>query len=260
MKLKNFNNNYKNVKDSDYFQKISNDYDMIISLIEFYNIREKVLVNLMCKNILRSNKKNLFNFYIWIDEDDKHNSLVCNAGKYYLFLDSCSTFFERYPTQKIVSWKAQDNLFKPMETIAMLSFLQTDDYNCCSFTFALLEIIIKLYLKYKDLEIMMDYLFLFFSHNHQGTFHSESVHILTKEEPSFFDRIYLFLLPREILELAESKQMLDILKNALIENNNKYDALMVEEIIENIEKNGYAIKLYRQKHLEYLMSEKNEKY
>ena len=107
---------------------------------------------------------------------------------------------------------------------------------------------------------MMDYLFLFFSHIHQDTFHSESVHILTKEEPSFFDRIYLFLLPREILELAESKQMLDILKNALIENNNKCDALMVEQIIENIEKNGYAIKLYRQKHLEYLMSEKNEKY
>ena len=103
----------------------------------------------------------------------------------------------------------------------------------------------------------MDYLFLFFSHIHQETFLSESVHILIKEEPSFFEHFYLFLLPREILELAESKQMLVILKNSLIEHNNKWDTLMVEKIIENIEKNGYVIELYRQKHLEYLMSEKN---
>ena len=47
--------------------------------------------------------------------------------------------------QEIISQNDNDNLFNKFKTFAMLSFLQNDPFNCVSFVFAFIEILIQLY-------------------------------------------------------------------------------------------------------------------
>ena len=87
-------------------------------------------------------KKAKLNFYIWTNK--KHYSLVSNIETYYIFFDSCSSFFTQWPSELIISSNKNDKLFPGHKIIVMKSFLQNDIYSCGSYAFAFLEILCNL--------------------------------------------------------------------------------------------------------------------
>ena len=71
----------------------------------------------MCKKILTSQKKAILNFYIWVDQKSGHYSTVVNMDDYYIFLDSGSIYFKRWPNRSLISQNDKDKLFRNSYTI-----------------------------------------------------------------------------------------------------------------------------------------------
>ena len=244
--LKSFNRKYKifEPNSEELFSEISSNYDTLISLLEFNNEKERLLDDIMCKIILRAKKEKVLNFFIWVDSEERHYSLVFNVFDNYLFFDSCSIFFQRWPSRKIISYKKEDNLFESDKTMVMMSFLQTDSYNCVSFVFAFIDIFINLHQKSNTKELLK-YLSKYFDTLYDGLFYVESG---CNKYPNLYEND-LYLLPQEFLYLTEKIEMLEGLKVSLTNEKNK---VIVEEVIEQV-KNQKKIIMYRKCHLEDLM-------
>lgn len=248
--LKKFNLNYGKFKEINpkLEQDFPNQDSLFFDLLQFHEKREKIITNLTCKKILRAQKqKDFLYFYIWFNEENHHYSLVAYYDDYYIFLDSCSIFFKRWPNQEIIS-KNDDNkkiLFNKEKTFVMFSFLQYDDYNCVSFSFSFIEILIQLYQNYKSNNWII-YLSRYFKFLYNDMFMTETDNCdINSIEPQ------IYYLPEEILELSQSNQRLkDLLKNA--EKFRKDEVETIKKIIaEN--KKGKKILSYRSFHLNYLM-------
>lgn len=254
-KLKQFNITYGKFKESE--PKSQDDFpkecDLFFELIQFVKNKEEIIINLMCKKILRSEKKSTLNFYIWTEQQKKHYSTVVNIGKYYIFLDSCSLFFKRWPGKELVSiYDSNSNkLFDKDSTYVMFSFIQNDDFNCVSFAFAFIEIIIHLYEKY-DENKLINYLSKYFCCSWKDNFLTELIcYTLNYSEP------LIYYLPEELLILS---QFPDKLKYLLVHANNtkRYDEIQVINKILADKETGHKIEKYRNFHLDCLMESINE--
>ena len=190
-------------------------------------------------------KKDTLHFYIWISQENHHYSLVMNIDDYYVFLDSCSIFFKRWPNQEIISQNDNDNLFNKFKTFVMLSFLQNDHFNCVSFVFAFIEILIQLY-ENNGKKNLINYLLEYFNILYDGLFITESTcSDLNSIEPK------IYFLPKEILQLSQStsklKQLLELAKQYRTEEIKTINMLINDNKVEK------KITLYRKFHLDFLM-------
>ena len=248
--LKKFNEKYKEFEpdSNELYNELSKDFEIVICLLDFYNQKERISIDLMCKSILRMEKKADLNFFVWVDEKENHYSLVTYIGQIYYFIDSCSNFFCRWPNETIISTNENNNnnnLYNKNNTYVMMSFLQLDSYNCVSFVFAFIDILIELYLKFST-NGLINYLGKYFGNVYNGLYHTEAYDI----NEIHWDVISLYLLPEELLSLAESKFML---KNLLKKQKNSSVKIMIKRVIEKVKKKK-VIKIYRQEHLKYLMN------
>ena len=174
---------------------------------------------MICRKILDLKKKKNINFFIWVegtaqcDKNSRHYSLVANISENYIFLDSCSLYYNRWPTEKFISSKNDDNLFKSSKTFVMMSFLQNDCYNCVSFYFSFVDIITNLYSKLGETQFI-NYLekYFYFSYNNRFKIESNSLYVDT-------DGIILYLLPNEFLSLVKSEKCPRIIKRKNFKNN-----------------------------------------
>ena len=248
IELKNFNLKYKKIKESEknLSEKSQKDINASLYLYEFNNKREQIITDLVCKKILRNPKKYILNFYVWINERDGHYSLVSNIDDYYIFMDSCSIYFKRWPNKEIISKNDDDKLFNKFKTFVMISFLQYDEFNCVSFTLAFIQIIIDLYQKLNK-DGLINYLYRYFNYLWLDKFLCET--------SSVYDDLYepiIYLLPKEILELSQSISKLKYLKTIVLNLNNEEEAQMIQKIINEAEKES-RIGIYRRFHLDCLM-------
>ena len=246
-------NNYKETS-TEYYDEISANYDLLLRLLEFYEKRHEIINNMMCKKILRLEKKKDINFFIWvnefveIDKNDKNNhhySLVVNINNNYIFLDSCSIYFRRWPIKKLISKNNNDGLFISSKTFVMMSFLQNDTYNCVSYCFSFIEIITQLYNKLGGFGLI-NYLKKYFNFSYEDSFEIEANTLY-----SDLDGISLYLLPKEILSLVNSDKVLESLRDKIIqmEGINNCNVKMINEIL----RDRNDINKYRNLHIKYLL-------
>lgn len=157
---------------------------------------------------MRSQKrKDFLHFYIWVNQQNHHYSLVANVDNYYIFLDSCSIFFRRWPNKAIISENENDNdnLFNKFKTFVMFSFLQHDEFNCVSFAFAFITILIQLY-ENGNKNKLLNHFLKYFKFLYNGMFFTETDSIdLNSIEPQ------IYYLPKDILELSQSISKLEYL-------------------------------------------------
>ena len=245
-----FNSNYNNIKNDSSIS--SEEYrindSLLAKLKEFYNNKDMAINNLMCKKILRDSKKAKLNFYIWLDGINKHYSLVFNLENDYIFLDPCSLYFQRWPTKIIVSDNYDDKLFHKYHVLVMLSFIQNDEFNCVSFAFAFIEILIKLYEEKKE-KGLINYLTTYFCYLQSNTYVTESHDTVN----DYMDP-KLYLLPFEFLLLVKSKSKLRYLKKEAEKLKRYKDVKLIDEIIKR-DDNG--IEQYRKFHLQSLKENLN---
>ena len=190
---------------------------------------------------------------------EEHYSIVANIETYYVFLDSCSTLFNRWPSKAIISNNNCNNKFRSHKTIVMKSLLQKDEYNCGSFCFAFLDIISNIYKENNhSYEALMNYLFkYFYNFSNDGYITEANIYLRTKNLGETF-RINLYLIPKEFLCLSESIRKLKCLKQVLKEKNKKEEADMIENIISQSgskKENIYKINKIRQEHLSILFKD-----
>ena len=254
LKVKQLNEMYKNKKDKNLlFEEIKPNWKFFTKLLKFNEINQTIIIDLVCKKILKVAKKAKLNFFIWTDS--KHYSLVANIESYFLFLDSCSNFFRRWPSKIIISKNMSDKLFKDFQTIVMYSFLQNDVYSCPNFVFSFIDKISALYIKnnysYKNL---MNYLLTFFNTFSKDGYITESViYGYSQNSINKFDNfISLYFLPEEFLCLSqfipEIKPFID-----LLEEKGPKDKV---EIIKNVIKQYNVrpeIEKMRESHLKILL-------
>lgn len=244
--LKKFNQKFKEISPNSLEDFPKNDKLIFSELYKFYGKREQIINNLICKKILNSQKKAILNFYIWVDQKNDHYSTVVNIDNYYIFLDSCSVYFKRWPNRSLISKNDNDRLFNKYKTLVMLSFLQADEFNCVSFAFAFVEIFIELYQKYNK-QKLINYLFEYFNLLWYGLFITESNSFsIDYIEPQ------IFYLPEEILLLAQSLRKLKYLLAEAKESKKENEIVTINKVINEI-KNEKKITKYRIFHLDCLM-------
>ena len=103
--LKKFNEKFKEISPNSLEDFSKNDKLIFWELCKFFHKREQIITNLMCKKILSSQKKANLNFYIWVGQQNKHYSTCVNMDSYYIFLDSCSIYFKRWPNRALFNEK-----------------------------------------------------------------------------------------------------------------------------------------------------------
>jgi len=255
--IKSFNLKYGSIKDENIIFK---------EILAKYNIFSKILYadgeiikNLVCKKILREEKKSKINYFIWYD--DHHYSLVAHIENYYFFLDSCSTFFKRWPTKTIISDDKKNKLFLPYKTIVMKSFLQNDDFSCGTYVYAFIDLLCNLYEAFnRNYEKFFAYLFRYFNNFSEESYITEynSVFYYNKieEELVYSGNVNLFMLPKEFLYLSQSIKRLKFLRDSIKAkvNNNFDDEKTIDEIIDKLKKKK-VIEEIREFHMVILNSE-----
>ena len=253
--IKNFNREFEITPDKTLFtaERLKR-CSLIIKQLGLDKISSRI-PDLICKIVFKRQKNAKLNFYVWVGEH--HYSLVCNIRTYFFFLDSCSTFFKRWPSNNIISFFHNDNLFNTFKTLVMKSFLQKDDFNCGSYAFSFIDEIINLYQEYdfdKPGNIISYFLKYFTSFSKKEGFLTESTSISANKNTEFNMNMNLYLLPKEILYLCQDKDLLDSLKvrlNLKYGDNNDY-SLFIETIRNEQKQNNYAISRRRQEHLKLL--------
>lgn len=253
--LKNFNKEYQNA------DKFNNKliYDRILKLKKFSNKCDDIITDLMCKKILDIKKTHDLNFYIWIGNNESHYSTVCNIESYYLFFDSCSTFYNRWPTKTIITSNKNDNLFLTYKTLVMKSFLQNDGYNCGSFAIVFIDIIINLFTEfYFDKATLLSYFLKYFLNLSEEGFLTENFYN-KNEELEDLGEASIYPLPLEFLKFCQSSSRLNCLKQLISKNEfkseikNKIDHLLLDMNKGNGKDKTTEIEKIRNSHLEYLM-------
>lgn len=248
--LKEFNLNHKNIKE------VLNK-EIMLEILKLKNFSSKyieITKDLMCKRILNICKTKELTFFIWINNDESHYSIVCNIEHYYFFIDSCSTYFNRYPSKRIISSNMNDGLFIRGKIIYMQSFLQYDNYNCGSFIFAFIDIFVQLFKKfYYNKENFINYFLKYFNNYSNEGLLTESYVYNFDENIEDFGKIGIFYLPLEFLELSQSTSELTLLKKTILDNDSKrkIDAIITSKN-DNDKPNSTKIEIIRQKHLNYL--------
>ena len=251
IQMKNFNKKYKNINEDILNMVISNNIDLFLKLLFLHENQLKIINDLMCKKILNQKKTSKINYYIWSDATD-HFSLVTNIETYYIFLDSCSTFFARWPGKLIISNNNNNKLvFQFHKTLVMKSFLQYDGYNCGSFVFSFINSISELYQNFNsEIEVLKYLLRYFNSFSSEEGFITETK-LITKNNEYSLD-MNLYLLPKEFLKLCQSTWNLEDLKRIITKKNpNSENIKIIEEIINNSEIED-EISRIRNYHLELL--------
>lgn len=247
--IKAINNTYQNTNDKN---QLSEDmikyYALKIKQIGFIDIEFKIVKDLICKEIIKDPKERQLNFYIWVGYN--HYSLVFNVETYYFFMDSCSVFFNRWPTKAIISNEKNQNFFQTHKVVVMKSFLQFDDFNCASYVFGFIQIIVNLYYKFDNnkIESIIKYLLEYFNYFSDEGFITENNNISAIRNTKYNMNINLFILPKEILKLSQSFKMLNSLKESL-KKKKKFNYLTLIDGVINELQNESKIKKIRNFHL-----------
>ena len=250
LELKEFNLKHKNIK------QIQNK-QILITILKLKNFSSKFIEitnDLMCKRIFYISKRNELTFFIWINDDESHYSLVCNIDDYYFFFDSCSIFYNRYPSKRLISSNMNDGLFIKGKVIYMKSFLQYDDYNCGSFIFAFIDIFAKYFISFNfNKGDLINYFLKYFNTYSNEDLLTEFYSYNFDENSLDFGKISIYYLPFEFLELSQSTSELHNLKNTILDNDSKNK---INDIIslKNDKHNVPTIENIRLNHLNYLVS------